>query len=242
VRSELRVRSTPQLHISISPNLTALAMIADALAGRRRGLPELWRRAIASRVGPLGHEAVRPLAAPGYSVVPDSVVPHTPIGADVSMQAQISALYDLPPDALLKDLEQAFGPGTPPAHWRSAAERPTRWLRGYASALADVWNTTEPLWKRARSMLDREIERVGVATVRGGPELLLGALNERITYGERGLLISDLEAGTFELGDRKIVLVPMLAGRDSLIVSLDNPEAVWIAYPFQGRTRCGASP
>jgi DNA-binding transcriptional ArsR family regulator len=234
VWSELRVSSTPQLHLSISPSLTALAMIADALAGRRRGLPELWRRAIASRVGPLGHEAVRPLAAPGTSVAPDSLVPHPPVGADVSMQAQISALYDLPPEVLLKDLEQAFGPGTPPPHWRAAAERPARWLRGYAGALSDVWNTMEPLWKRARPLLDREVERVGVATVRGGPELLLGALGHRIAYGERGLLIPGQDPGTYELGDRKIVLVPMLAGKDALIVSLDHPEVVWIAYPVPG--------
>ncbi|MFI7638306.1 hypothetical protein [Nonomuraea sp. NPDC049400] len=130
--------------------------------------------------------------------------------------------------------KQAFGGGDPPPHWRSAAERPARWLRGYAGALADVWNTTEPLWKRGRPLLDREVERVSVAAVRGDPELLLGALSDRIAYGERGLLISDLESGTFELGDRKIVLVPMLAGKDALITSLDSPEAVWIAYPVPG--------
>ncbi|GAA3561463.1 winged helix-turn-helix domain-containing protein [Nonomuraea rosea] len=226
--------STPQLSISISPHLTALAMISDALAGRRRGLPELWRKALSSRVGPLGHQAVRPLAAPGYSVVPDSIVPRTPIGGDVSVQAQIDALRDLPPERLAADLEQAFGDGPLPAHWRSAAEHPGRWLQGYAGALADVWSTAEPLWRRARPLLDREVRRVGVAAVRGGPELLLGSLNSRIVYAERGLLISDVEASTYDLGDRKIVLVPMLAGKDAVIVSLDHEQAVWIAYPVPG--------
>ncbi|MEU6714316.1 winged helix-turn-helix domain-containing protein [Nonomuraea sp. NPDC046802] len=226
--------STPQLFISISPNLTALAMISDALAGRRRGLPELWRRAIASRVGPPGHEAVKPLAAPGRSVAPDCLVPLAPVSGDVTVQTQIQVLHETPSDNLIKDLEQAFGPGTPPAHWRSAADRPGRWMRGYASALSEVWNTTEPLWKRARPLLDREIERVGITAVRGGPELLLGSLSERISYGRRGLLISDVESSTYELGNRKIVLVPMLAGRDAVIVSLDHPEAVWIAYPVPG--------
>ncbi|MCA2230359.1 hypothetical protein [Nonomuraea aurantiaca] len=171
--SELRVSSTPQLQISISPNLTALAMIADALAGRRRGLPELWRKAIASRVGPLGQDAVRPLAVPGSSIAPDSTVPRSPIDGDVTVQSQISALRDISPDALIKDLEQTFGPGTPPPHWRSAAGRPMRWLRGYASALADVWNATEPLWKRARPLLDREVERVGSGCA-GRPRAVAG--------------------------------------------------------------------
>ncbi|WP_188189987.1 ArsR/SmtB family transcription factor [Nonomuraea sp. SYSU D8015] len=226
--------STPRLYISLSPNVTALAMIADALAGRRRGLPELWRSALGSRVGRRGHEAVRPLAAPGHSVAPDSVVPLTPVDGDVSVEEQVGVLHDTPPEALIADLERTFGPGPLPAHWRPAAERPARWLHGYAEAVTDVWNTAEPLWRRARPLLDKEVERVGVATVRGGPELLLGSLTGRIAYGEGRLLISDLEPGSFELGDRKIVLVPMLAGKDALIVSLDHPEAVWIAYPVPG--------
>ncbi|MEO3868619.1 winged helix-turn-helix domain-containing protein [Nonomuraea sp. B12E4] len=234
VWSELRVRSTPRLKISLSPNLTALAMIADALAGRRRGLPELWRRAISSRVGRIGHEAVRPLAAPGHSVSPDFLVPRAPVGGDITVQSQISALRDFPPDDMVKDLERTFGPGGPPARWRSAVEHPAYWLRGYAGALAEVWNITEPLWQQARALLDREVQRVGIATVRGGAELLLGALSERIVYGERGLLISDSEPGAYDLGGRDIVLVPMLAGRESVIVSLDNPDAVWIAYPVPG--------
>ncbi|WP_141703461.1 ArsR/SmtB family transcription factor [Planobispora rosea] len=232
--SELRFSAPPQLQISISPNLTALAMITDALAGRRRGLPESWRKTISSQVGPLGQDAVRPLAVPGSSIAPDSIVPRSPIDGDVTVQSHVSALQDVSPDALIKDLEQTFGPGTPPSHWRSAAERPGHWLRGYASALADVWNTAEPLWKCARPLLDREVERVGIAAVRGGHELLLGALSGRIVYGECGLLISDLESSTFELGDRKLVLVPMMAGKDAVIVSLDNPDAVWIAYPVPG--------
>ncbi|NJP95801.1 hypothetical protein HCN51_41300 [Nonomuraea sp. FMUSA5-5] len=226
--------STPKLYISISPNLTALAMLTDALAGRRRGLPELWRRAISSRVGPYGHEAVRPLSAPGIAIAPDSLVPHSPVSGDFSIQAQISALHELPGEALVEDLERTFGPGTPPPHWRAAAERPTRWLRGYAGALADVWSTTEPLWKRARPLLDREVERVGVTTVRGGPELLLGAISDRIVYGERGLLLPGPDLGTHELGDRRLVLVPMLAGKDAVVLGLDDPTAVWIAYPVPG--------
>ncbi|WP_214321182.1 hypothetical protein [Nonomuraea sediminis] len=233
VWTELRIATPPRISISIAPNLTTLAVIADALAGRRRGLPDGWRRTVQEGVGPRGREAARPLAVPGYSVVPDSVVPRT-LDEDLSVRAQVEMLRDTAPEALIGDLEQAFGPDDLPVHWRSAAEKPRQWLSGYASALTDVWNTTEPLWRRAGPLLDREIRRVGVATVRGGPELLLGTLTERIRYGERGLLISDVEAGSFELGDRRIVLLPMLAGKDAVIVRLDDPDAVFIAYPLPG--------
>ncbi|MDF2708908.1 MAG: hypothetical protein K0R62_4560 [Nonomuraea muscovyensis] len=233
VWSELRISSTPHLSVSMSSNLTVLAMIADALAGRRRGLPEPLRRAIASRVGRSGHAAVRPLAAPGYSVAPDAVVPRAPVG-DVSVHSQISALRDTSPDTLIRDLEQAFGAGPLPGHWRAAADRPAQWLSGYADALTDVWNAVEPLWERALPLLRKEVERIGVASVRGGPELLFGSLTDRIVGTEDGLLIGDIEASRFELGERPVILVPMLAGRDALIVSLDNPEVVWIGYPLPG--------
>ncbi|MBE1591875.1 ArsR/SmtB family transcription factor [Nonomuraea angiospora] len=192
---------------------------------------------------------MRPLGAPGHAVVPDSVVPCAPVG-DVSVQEQIDRLHDMPPDLLLKDLEQAFRPPAAhwraaadrsdrwlPAHWRLAADRPDRWLRGYAGALADVWAVAEPLWSRARPLLDREVARVGVASVRGGADALLGSLAGRLVRDENGLVIEGVAAGVHELGDRSLVLVPMLAGKDALIVGLDDPEAVWIAYPVPAAGR-----
>ncbi|MEV4363723.1 hypothetical protein [Nonomuraea sp. NPDC049625] len=209
-------------------------MITDALAGRYRGLPQSWRRAVQARSGWRSKEAARPLGAPGHAVVPDSVMPCVPVG-DVSVQEQIDRLHDMPPDLLLKDLEQAFGPL--PAHWRAAADRPDRWLRGYAGALADVWAVAEPLWSRARPLLDREVARVGVASVRGGADALLGSLAGRLVRDENGLVIEGVAAGVHELGDRSLVLVPMLAGKDALIVGLDDPETVWIAYPVPAAGR-----
>ncbi|MCK2220152.1 winged helix-turn-helix domain-containing protein [Actinomadura sp. ATCC 31491] len=211
-------------------------MVTDALAGRRRGLPEHWRRTLSSRAGRFGHEAARPLGAPGRSIAPDLVVPLPPTAGDVGVRDQLIALRDTPPGALLADLERTFGAGPPPPHWQEAARRPGRWLHGYAGALAAAWEAAEPVWRRARPLLGKEVERVGVAAVRGTPELLLASLSGRVRPhpGGRGLLIADPEPRTYELGERPIVLVPMLAGRDALILGLDGPEAVWIAYPVPG--------
>ncbi|WP_433440664.1 ArsR/SmtB family transcription factor [Nonomuraea sp. CA-141351] len=209
-------------------------MTTDALAGRYRGLPQSWRRAVQSGASRRSRQAVRPLGASGCALAPDSVVPRAPVHDD-SVQEQIDLLHDLPPDTLLKDLEQAFGPV--PAHWRAAAERPGRWLHGYAGALGDVWATAERLWSRARPLLDREVARVGVASVRGGVDVLLGSVAERLVRDANGLVIEGAGAGVHELGDRSLVLVPMLAGKDALIVGLDDPEAVWIAYPVPAAGR-----
>ncbi|MCG5220951.1 winged helix-turn-helix domain-containing protein [Streptosporangium sp. KLBMP 9127] len=233
VWSELRIGATPKVMVSISPQVTTLAMLTDAVAGRRRGLPERWRRTVAEAVGPEGWEAMRPLGAPGHSVGPDSIVPLTPLG-DVPVEFQVAWLRDASPDVLVGDLEQAFGGEPVPRHWRSAADDPQRWLHGYAAAVDNVWSVTEPLWRRARSALDREVERIGAAVVRGALDGLLSSLSDRIVYTGNALRIGDLEPSTFELGDRQLILVPTLAGRDSIIVNLDNPALVWIAYPLPG--------
>ncbi|PZG20259.1 hypothetical protein [Nonomuraea aridisoli] len=159
-------RGEPRIRVSVSPHLTVLAMIPDALAGRRRGLPEPWRRTLGARVGRPGHEAPRPLAC--SAVAPGTLVPVAPTAGDVSVEDQLSALRDAPPETLTRDLERAFGPGTPPPEWRRAAERPGRWLHDYAAALADAWEAAE------------------------------------------------------------------LAGKDALVVGLDEPDAGWIAYPVPG--------
>jgi hypothetical protein len=231
--TELEIGSTPRVSVSIAPHLTALAMLADAVAGRRRGLPEGLRRAIQGSVTAASWESVRPLAAPGYSVVPDSVVPLPPT-ADVSVASQVAWLRDVPAETLLGDLDQAYGEERVPEHWRRAAHRPRRWLDGYATALTDVWSVIEPRWRRARPLLDREIERIGAAVVRGALDAVLTTFGDRIRFAGGTLRLNDLESARFTLGDRRLVFVPMLAGADATIVSLDRPGHVWIAYPVPG--------
>ncbi|MDF5752577.1 hypothetical protein [Spongiactinospora sp. TRM90649] len=221
------------MKVAISPQVTALAMLADAIAGRRRGLPESWRKLVQEAVGPEGWEAALPLGAPGHSVAPDSIVPLTPL-SETPVSSHVAWLRDVAPAVLKDDLDQAFGSAPVPKHWRRAVDQPRRWLHGYANAVDGVWSVTEPIWRRARPALEREVERVGSAVVRDSLDVLLGSLSERIVYTEGTLRISDLEPGSYDLGDRRLVLVPTLAGRDSVIVNLDHPDLVWIAYPLPG--------
>jgi DNA-binding transcriptional ArsR family regulator len=229
--SELRLCPSPGVSVAVSPQVSVLSLLVDAVAARRRGLPERWRRRIRESVGAEGRQACRPLGAPGHSVAPDTIVPLPP-AADASVDSQIAWLLDMRPDALLDDMEQAYGPERVPEHWRWAAERPRRWLNGYASAVSDVWSAVRPLWERAQPLLDREVERVGTAVVRGALDALLGTLSERIRYADGSLLMSDQEPARYDLGRRRLVLVPMLSGPDATILNLDLPGYVWIAYPL----------
>jgi DNA-binding transcriptional ArsR family regulator len=193
-------------------------------------------------VAPAHARAVGPLVVPGRSVAPDCVTPPNAV-LETSVAEQVARWRDLSARELLTDLETTFG-GEPPTHWRGVGQRPVRWMHAYAGAMTDAWAATKPLWRRAGPLLDREVERVGAAVVRGRLDLLLGGLHPHCRFDGGVLTIRDPEPARYELAGRPLVLVPMLSGRDALICSLDRPDAVWLAYPMPGAGRllAGAGP
>jgi DNA-binding transcriptional ArsR family regulator len=223
------------IRVSLDPYLSVLALTTDALGGRRRGAPESLRRHIRSAVSPAYAQAVWPLVAPGHSVMPDCVSPLNPV-LETSVDEQIERLRDLSPDDLLADLEGVFG-SAPPPHWRAVARQPRQWLRAYAGATSQVWTAMRPAWRDARPLLDREVARVGAAAVRGRLDAVLGGIHPNGRFEDGILKIRDPEPARFELGDRPLVLVPMMSGSDALICSLDRPDAVWLGYPLPGAGR-----
>ena len=228
--TELNIGGPVDLRVALDPYLSALALGVDAFS-RHRGAPVEWRRRILSSLQPRSALTMSPLTAAGRSVVPSSVKPLNPI-AETPISDQVERLRALPADRLLDDLETVFTPGALPAHWRHVADRPDDWLHRYADTMAEVWGAVEPLWKRAPPLLDREIERIGIASVRGELGTVLGDLHPTTTFNDGILKIADPEPARFALGERPLVLVPMLSGSEALICAFDDPEAVWIAYPL----------
>lgn len=223
------------IRVSLDPYLSVLALTTDALGGRRRGAPESWRRLIRSAVSPAHAQAVWPLVAPGYSITPDCVSPLNPV-LETSVEKQVERLQDLSPDDLLADLDKEFGDELP-AHWQAVARQPRRWLRAYAGTTSEVWTAIRPVWREARPLLDREVDRIGAAAVRGQLDIVLGGIHPSGRFGDGVLKIRDPEPGRFDLAGRPLVLVPMVSGDDALIFSLDQPDAVWVGYPVPGVER-----
>jgi DNA-binding transcriptional ArsR family regulator len=220
------------VRVSLDPYLSVVALTTDALGGRRRGAPESWRRRIRSAVTPAHVQAVWPLVAPGHSVTPDSVQPLDPV-LETSVDDQVERLRDISRDDLLADLDEVFQ-GGPPAHWRPVARQPREWLHKYAEATSQAWTAIRPVWKQARPLLDREVERIGAAVVRGRLDIVLGGLHPGARYEDDVLCIRDPEPARFKLAGRQLVLVPMLSGGDAFICGLDRPDAVWLGYPVPG--------
>jgi hypothetical protein len=232
MRTTLSIERLDRVPVSVtlSPGLSMLAIITDTLSGRVRGAPESWRRLVRSSVAPRDDLVVRTLASPGFTVLPDVVLPGD-FTKDLDVGAQLEMLRDLPPESLLTELEEITD-GQPPPHWQPVVDDPARWLRGYADLVAQTWTAMSGLWTRVRPLLDREVERVAVAAARGTLDAVLANLHSGCNFHDGTFSFPDLEPERFSIGSRGLVLMPMLSGPKALISRLDGPDAAWIGYPL----------
>lgn len=213
--------------------LSVLAMAADAVAGISRGLPSPWCHRIAGALTEQGHRAIRPVgAAPSRGWVPDCLLPLAH-AVDARFDGVLDVVRSADSDAVTANLEAEFGAAPPPA-WRPATDNPRGWITACSDALTAAAVATRPLWRRARPLLDREIERVGVAAVRGGVPGLFATLNSRITLTGDSMVFSHPVSGTYDLAGRYLVLVPLVAGDRMLMTHFDDPHQAWIGYPVTG--------
>lgn len=240
--TELRLGSLDDIRISLVPHqgATLLSLVADVFGGRSHGVPRRWRQLLSTAVSTVGPAVLRPLFAPGYSVIPDCVTP-TACMPDGDAAAQFTQLADLSPDTLLDELETEFDGAVPP-QWRLVVERPQQWIHAYARLLQCVWQEFHPIWKNAEGLIRRETERVGAALVQGCAEAILQGLSERFRLVDGSLRLPDPQGETYALDGRRLVLVPVVSGPGASMFALDRPDLVWIGYPMPGIGRLWDTP
>lgn len=226
------------VRVARDPYISVLALITDAV-GRRRGAPQAWRSRVLSALSPRSVQALLPLTTPRQSVTPESVASLNP-ACEIPVSDQLEWLHAISDDALLGDIHTVFGQ-TPPPHWQAALRKPRAWLDDYARAIGEAWQSVEPLWGQARPLLEREIERVGTAVVRGGLDLLLDGLHRVSRFDDGVLTLYDLTPTRVGQGERPLVLVPMLSGNQALICNLERPDSVWVGYPLPGASELSPS-
>jgi hypothetical protein len=231
----LRLGEAADLRICVSKvqYLSVLAMVADSVAGIHRGLPAAVRHRVASAVSPAGHRALRPIGAgPSVGWTPDCLIPFSP-GTDVGLESALGELRGADPGDVGANLAAEFGESAPPP-WRPAMDDPRDWIVECGEALEQASAATSPLWRVAQHLLDREVERVGVATVRGGTRALLGNLNSRISCDESSLHFSHAVAGSYDLAGRALILVPLMSGDEMVVANFESPDHVWVGYAMPG--------
>jgi DNA-binding transcriptional ArsR family regulator len=232
---QVRVGSPSELPVSVvmAPQLSVVGLLHQAASGQSAGAPAGLLATIRKALRPQARFAAQPFAVRGSKVIPESCIPISPL-TDASVAEQAVRLRDMPASALTDELQQAASDGNPyPPEWRVAGEQPRRWLNSMADASLDTWAVLQPRWQAAGPLLDREVQRVGTAMVRGGMGALLNSLHPRLRYAD-GTLTMDFPCGQcLALGPRRLALLPMIAGHDSLLISFERRDVCYIGYPVR---------
>lgn len=239
--TELYLGDPDRVRVSVAPAPMAslISLVVDALGGPRQGIAPDWIRTIRRALPGDAARAVTPMFDRTRALLPACL---TPLGIDGSpVREQLQRVADLTPDALAQGVEQ-LGPGDPPLPWRGALRRPRYWLNLYARVLNAAWQAYGPIWQQSTALRTREAERIGGAVVTGNFDVLLSGLSTRARYSDQTLYLSDRHPYRVELGDRPVVLVPLVSGTSASVFNLDEPDNVWLGYPVPGLQRLGVGP
>jgi DNA-binding transcriptional ArsR family regulator len=226
----LRVEAPDTLAVSLvmSPQQSVISLLHQAASGHSLRPPAGLVAAIGKALRPQARFALQSFAG-SFANVPDFCAPISPL-ADTSVTEQARRLRDLPVETLTgelaADVDHRF-----PSGWQCAGQQPRRWLNSMAEASLDTWTVMEPWWRAAGPLFDREVRRVGTAAVRGGLEALLNSLHPLLSYRDGTLTFACGDDRCVPLGGRRLVLVPLIAGRDSVLVSFDRDNVCYVCYP-----------
>jgi len=222
-----------RVSVSTATYPSLFCMLTDSVAGITRGLPATWRERIGRTVTQPGHRAIAPLgAAQTAGWVPDCLLP-AKLLAGLDTDSALDTLRTADPADVQANLLQEFGDHATSV-WRPAIDRPKQWMADASVAMDAVAALSRPLFTQARPLFDREIERVGVATVRKMTTALLSTLNSRVTLRNGALTFNHPIGGHYELAGRELILVPMVTGDRMLMADFDQADHVWLGYPLPG--------
>jgi DNA-binding transcriptional ArsR family regulator len=238
VRLDLGPLDRVRVSVMVSPYLSVLPALLDAVGGVRRGLPPDLGLAVSGAVDPHGRRAVAAMSQP-QQLVPDCITPPFMFHADMTIAAAVEALRSTSTDLVAAQLFRELGP-TPPPWWRAAMTQPEKWLASVADATLAAHAAMRPALDKAEPLIRRETERVGAAIVRGNLDVALATLNRRIRLDGQTLHYDHPLAGHHDLAGRQLVLVPIVAGARMLLTNVNVSDAVYIAYPVPGVGTLGA--
>jgi DNA-binding transcriptional ArsR family regulator len=232
---QVRVGSPSELPVSVAmaPQQSVLALLRQAASGQScGGAPAGLLVTIRKALRPQARFAAQPFAVRGSRLIPESCAPIPPL-TDASVAEQADRLRDMPASVLTDELQAACDGHPFPPEWRVAGDQPRRWLNSMADASLDTWAVLQSRWQAAGPLLDREVRRVGTAMVRGGMAALLNSLHPRLRYADGALTIEFPRDHCLTLGPRRLALLPMIAGRDALLISFERPDVCYIGYPVR---------
>jgi DNA-binding transcriptional ArsR family regulator len=116
--------------------------------------------------------------------------------------------------------------------WEDADRDRRRWLRRYGGSLFRAWKGFAPIWRQALPALERERERVAMATALDAQlELLDGLLPEGALRDGRWCIPCAFYDGRVRFHPDGLVLMPLIAGASSSVIAQADGVVSTIAYP-----------
>lgn len=240
IRLETENLARVSVEIAVVPHLSVFAAAFDAFASRTPGLPPGVTESVRSAVSRSRLHAFQPMGDLTRSMLPDCVLPSPP-DRRMTVEGYLESLRDLSADDVRASIAKEQ-PEHLSVQWLRIADKPKPWIDAFAVAMGQVATATKALLERARVVLDREIERVGTAVVTGVLPEALGCLSPRAALRGNAVIFDYPRPGHHEMGDRQLILAPMICGRSVLLSTFDPPDAVWIAYPARGLADLWTSP
>jgi len=232
------VRRRP-FRAAVTPLPSLQGALVDAVGPGRNGTPVAWRRAIRARLRPSDHEILAPFVTPGKTLIPDPLLGLADPPGE-SFKGAIERMFETPEHELLAEAElcrTAAGNGA----WSELERDPRRWLRGYVGALLRAWKGFGPVWRQAQAALDREVERIGLATALDAQlELLDGLLAAGWVDEGRWAIRCNYSPGPRTLPETGLVLMPLVAGRNGSIVDVAGSTMRRVGYPVPSMAGLGA--
>ena len=223
------------VRVEISPAPTLFALAADTV-GAHRGAPHGWLESVRAELERGDIAALSPLAVRPGGFIPASVMPRRAPDAN-ALGEELDRIAELPAEDVLADISFACGE-RPAGPWSIVARDPRRWLPRYATALRHAWKGVERQWSAAAELFDRELSRVGSASVRGAVAELVGGLHPRASVADGSWRLPDPQLRTLHLPERGLTLIPILGGPDSAGAGLHEDGTLdWIAHPLVGAWR-----
>ena len=226
-----------QIRVAVTPLPSVLALVADTLGHRPSGVPSAWRRALAPVLGRSELAAFEPVCDIRGPILPDCALPLPDEGVSNGDDA-LELIAGTDPDVLIDQLARDYGSSLPPA-WRAVEPRPRDWLRSYERALSRATGAIAPIWIASTALLEREVERLGVAAVNGSIRELLATLHPGFRLDGDVLSVPRRAEGDAycEVSSQGLVLVPIVAGRLSRLVARTESGVTHLGYPLPGLER-----
>jgi hypothetical protein len=221
-----------------SPLAAVRRVAVETLEGRSTLDP--WRSGMRASLRPVDARVLAPmltLKLGRWTLIPDCLSPPPSFG--MSFDDELDRVAETAPDTLRSDLAAIAPDGDELRGWSAALRDPARWLTAYVIAMRRGWAGICGLWNRALPLFDRELERVGTASVRGAVPELLATLQPDWPVDDTGWWLPPTTMARLHIPTDGLVLVPLLPGPKArgLWEAGGGDVVTHVGYPLPGGHR-----